>query len=108
MEIPSNTLIHYIRDKKGNPLGALVSLRNSSDTFCVGWSVCRKTDRFTKEMALNIAIGRASYEVSGLSFATPVGGISHEWLKERFRNTMPHQVLNDLPEFVERCKKYYK
>jgi hypothetical protein len=49
------TLIEYIKDKNGKRIGVVVGVAAN----CVGWSLCKKCDRFDREMALTIAVGRA-------------------------------------------------
>lgn len=89
--IPKHTIIHYLRNSKGDPRGVIVAVKLEDSRFGVGWSYCRKTDRFTKKMALDIAIGRA---MNGLLAVN--------------KDNTPHQVSRNLPAFVKRCKKYYK
>jgi len=89
MNIPAQSIIHYVREKNGIPRGVLVAVKMDSSYF-VGWSYCRKTDRFTKERAIDIAVGRA---MSGTALTT---------------DQMPHQLSRHLPIFIERCRKYYK
>lgn len=93
MKIPAHTLIHYVRDNNGDPRGVIVAVKTNNDVS-LGWSYCRKTDRFTKEMALQIAIGRAMQP--GLSFC-------------QYRScAKPHQIAREFDKFVARCNKYYK
>jgi hypothetical protein len=89
MNIPAQSLIHYVREKNGTPRGVLVAVKTEL-SYWVGWSYCRKTDRFTKERAIDIAIGRA---MAGTALLT---------------DQMPQQLSRDFPVFIERCKKYYK
>ena len=91
IEIPNYTLITYYRDKKNNPRGVLVAIPygNAGD-YVIGFSQCRKTDKFSKDMALKIAIGRAKDE----NIDT--------W------NHAPRNIRNMLPEFIKRCERYYK
>lgn len=89
MKIPQHTLIHYVRDNKGIPRGVMVAVKHE-DGVCIGWSYCRKTDRFTKDMGLQIAIGRASLGLSGGSAA------------------VPHKIAKQLDKFLSRANKYYK
>lgn len=98
MKIPEHTLIHYVRDNKGSPRGVLVAV-NVDNNIRISWSYCRKTDRFTKEMALHIAIGRAMIceVVRPEPACLPYGPIP-----------MPHQVARELEQFTTRCKRYYK
>jgi hypothetical protein len=97
MNIPAQSLVHYVREKNGTPRGVLVAVKTDSPKTSllgqgrfIGWSYCRKTDRFTKERAIDIAVGRA---MSGTAFDD---------------GQMPHQLSRHLPVFIERCRKYYK
>jgi len=90
MNIPAQSLVHYVREKNGTPRGVLVAVKLDESHISIGWSYCRKTDRFTKERAIDIAFGRA---MSGLALNS---------------DQMPQQLHRDLPLFLERCKKYYK
>ena len=83
-----NSVIQYVRNSKGKPLGVLVAVK-SEDEFRVGYSLCCSRDRFKKETGLHIAFGRADVWSS----------IPEE---------IPRDILRLLPDFVARCKKYYK
>lgn len=87
--IPEHTLIHYLRDKKNIPYGVLVAVKSSSG-YRLGYSQCRRSDRFSKEMALKIAIGRANED----SWPTP--------------DVLPQDVRKATGAFIERCNRYYK
>jgi len=90
--IPENTLISYSRDKKGNPRGLLVATKiGSNGNFNIGYAQCRKTDKFSKKMGLNIALGRAEFDTSVHSL-----------------DNMPHNLRKMLPSFIQRCERYYK
>lgn len=89
--IPKHTVIQYVRDKNGNPRGVLVAVKTSKGFSC-GYSLCNKKDRFSKNMALKIAIGRAELVMA-----------PHE-----IRNMVPHEIRKMVPTFTERCKRYYK
>jgi hypothetical protein len=90
--VPANTLISYSRDKKGNPHGVLVAIkRGDKGGFNIGYAQCRKGDKFSKNMGLKIAVGRASFDPAFNLF-----------------DNLPHSLRQMLPEFVKRCEKYYK
>jgi hypothetical protein len=90
--VPANTLISYSRDKKGNPHGVLVAIkRGDRGGFNIGYAQCRKGDKFSKNMGLKIAVGRASFDTTFHSL-----------------DNLPHSLRQMLPEFVKRCEKYYK
>lgn len=84
--IPKYTVIQYIRDKNNNPRGVLVAVKHENG-FRIGYSLCNKKDRFNKNMALKIALGRANAMSDG---------------------PIPHPVDRMLEEFTNRCKRYYK
>lgn len=99
--IPKHTVIQYVRDKKGVPYGVVVAVK-VEDSYRLGYSLCNKKDRFSKDMALKIALGRA--EMSGdsdFAFST-CGGFMGEATK------VPHPVRKMIPAFTDRCKKYYR
>jgi hypothetical protein len=91
VEIPQHSVIQYVRNKKNIPLGVLVAVK-TPEGFRIGYSLCNKKDRFNKNMALKIAIGRAGF---GLELGS---GESYP----------PHPVRKMIPAFYDRCKKYYK
>jgi hypothetical protein len=84
-----HTVVKYVRNKKGNPIGVLVAVKGDRG-FRIGYSLCRiGLDKFKKETGLKIAFGRA--DVWGL--------VPQE---------IPRDIAKNLPSFLERCKKYYK
>lgn len=85
-----HTVIQYVRNRKGIPVGVIVAMK-SDGGFGIGYSLCNRKDRFKKETALKIAFGRA--ESNGASL------MLHE---------LPRGIARVLPEFMERCKKYYR
>lgn len=99
--IPKHTVIQYIRNKKSVPCGVVVAIK-SDNGFRIGYSLCSKKDRFSKDMALKIALGRVEMsDDSDFVFATCSG-----FMGESTR--IPHSVRKMLPAFTDRCKKYYK
>jgi hypothetical protein len=91
VEIPPYTLITYLRDKSGDPVGVVVARKNEAhDNFTIGYSMCRKGDRFSKKMGLKIALGRCEY------------------YNEDYVSQMPHKLKQILPSFLKRCERYYK
>lgn len=90
--IPKHTLISYSRKKNGEPMGVLVAVpMNSHGGFNIGYSQCRKTDKFNKSLGLKIAIGRAEFDTDYRSL-----------------DNIPHNLRKMLPSFVQRCERYYK
>ena len=53
-------LLEYIRNRKGEKIGVVVALNKWS----VGYSLCKKGDRFDKQLGLEIAVGRAEYSTT--------------------------------------------
>lgn len=84
----SKEIIQYIR--RGNKLiDCFYAVKtNKDDTLVsIGFSLCRKTDVFDKDLGLTIAHNRALYQrLSG----------------------PPVSIKEDLLEFVNRCVRYYK
>lgn len=98
MVIPKHTVIQYVRNKKGVPRGVLVAVKNGNfvghQGFKIGYSLCNKKDRFSKKMALDIAIGRA---------------IGSDLMVQRVKaGGWPHEVSKMYDAFMDRCIKYYK
>ena len=98
VDIPKHTIIQYVRDRKNTPHGVIVALKAEDGSFRVGYSLCNKKDRFNKQMALKIAMGRADLSSC------------HTWrlYPESLAFVMPHPVKKMIPAFLDRCKKYYK
>jgi hypothetical protein len=91
IDLPAYSLVSYYRDKNNNPRGVLVAIPSGDNgDFKIGFAQCRKTDKFSKQMGLKIAIGRAEYENI------------NSW------NHAPHSIRKMLPAFVRRCERYYK
>lgn len=101
VEIPKHTVIQYVRDKKRVPYGVIVAVKNPADCsnsngFTIGYSLCNKKDRFSKKMALKIALGRANIVPKACDEDTLGVGLS------------AHTIIKMIPAFTDRCKKYYK
>lgn len=78
-----NELIQYVRDKDGNPIGAVVAVGKNQ----VGWSRKHKLDPWNRDKALMIARNRAV-----------VG----------FRTEIPHDVRPVFENVSDRSVRYYK
>lgn len=52
---PNKTLITYIKNRSGHHIGVVVAVGRNQ----VGWSLCNHKDKFSKERALAMALGRA-------------------------------------------------
>lgn len=83
-----HSVIQYVRNKKGIPLGIIVAVK-TDEGFSVGYSLCSRKDRFKKETGLKIAFGRAE---------------SWTFMPDE----TPKDILKAMPSFIERCKKYYR
>jgi hypothetical protein len=91
MNIPQYALVTYYRNKKGEPIGIIVSKkRGNNGDFTIGYSQCRKSDKFSRKMGLKIAFGRCE--------TGSFGGV----------DAMPRNLRKMLPNFVKRCERYYK
>ena len=90
--IPKHTVIQYVRNKKRIPCGVIVAVKREGG-FGVGFSLCNKKDKFSKKMALKVALGRSRFFGDG---RTEMGG------------EFPQTISRIIPAFLERCKKYYK
>lgn len=49
-------IFQYVRNRQNQRVGIVVACSKEQ----VGWSACKKGDRFNKERGMEIAIGRAS------------------------------------------------
>jgi hypothetical protein len=100
--VPKHTVIQYVRHKGGKnkrvPYGVIVAVKND-DGFNVAYSLCNKKDRFSKTMALKVALGRTK---------TRHSYFDHEAIACCWGGPAPRDVNKMLDAFVERCKKYYK
>jgi hypothetical protein len=88
--------------KGGRKVGCLVSLSDSDDytvnmslnsnsIFTIGWSLCKKCDKFSKELAERIAIRRAQNILQN----KPAGSI-------------PASIIDKYNNMLAMCSKYYK
>jgi len=113
--IPKNTVIQYVRHKGGKkknvPYGVVVAVKNADTGFNVGYSLCNKKDKFCKAMALRIALGRtmmaqlADLPEVARRFGVESPGIA---VGRTENHELPNEVRSMLPNFLSRCKKYYK
>jgi hypothetical protein len=58
-----DVLIKYVRDKSRKPIGMVVAVKQEKEPFTLGWSLCNKKDKWNRDIAKKIAIGRA-YNIS--------------------------------------------
>jgi hypothetical protein len=88
--IPKHTLISYSRNKCGDPIGVIVAVPvGDNGYYSIGYSQCRKTDKFSKKMGLDIALGRVM-------------------TKNYVIEDMPTSIRKIFPNFIKRCQKYYR
>lgn len=91
--LPQHTLIQYLRKPNGLPYGVLVAVRRDDGEVSVDFSLCNtKKDRFTKERALEIAIGRAMSSKND----------------DTCDRILPHSLYREMAKFNKRVSKYYK
>lgn len=97
--VPKQSVIKYLRDRKGNPRGVLVAVKLNEPKSPYGkpqvsvhYSYCNnKLDKFVKETALKIAFGRA-YKNNPYDDD----------------NIPPRQVVREVDSFNERVARYYR
>ncbi len=90
MKVPPQTIVKYIRKGNKTPYGVIVAVKRPDGEVSIDYALCKKGDRFTKAMALEIAIGRA---MKG---------------REDFSRTLPRSIAKEMSEFNERAAKYYR
>lgn len=87
--------VETLREEKGlfkriirgnRRVGSLVSVK-TDDGFTIGFSLCRKEDKFDKLRSFDIAYNRA---IIGTNV------------------DIPKSIRNEVYEFVNRCERYYK
>jgi hypothetical protein len=76
-------IVQFVRNRHGQPKGVLVARQNG-----IGWSAVNPRDTFNKELALEIARGRAD---KGSTIAT-----------------RPSHVEAALPNFRNRAARYFR
>lgn len=84
-------IFEYVRDRHNNRVGVILALKNKSDnTVTFGWSLCKKSDQFSRDVGIGIAINRA------LKFDR------HPLLR------IPHSMKQHFETFRKRAGKYFK
>jgi len=86
-----HTLIRYIRNKKGQPRGVVVALRDKNEV-CYGYSICNPIDPWNKHKGLKIAIARA---------------LAREYELPKAENTVK-QIMEGYVNISNRALKYFK
>lgn len=90
MSMERYTLVHYVRGVGGVPHGVLVAVRRPDGVVAVDYSLCNmKLDRFTKQRALEIAIGRAMGD----------RGVDR---------VLPRSLRGSIDSFNDRVMRYYR
>jgi len=90
--LPKNTIIQYLRRPNGIPYGVIVAVRRADGEVSVDYSLCNtKKDRFSKERALEIAVGRAMI-------------VKHK----DCQRTLPRSISKEMQKFNQRVAKYYR
>src|SRR5688500_18667289 len=105
---PKNSLVEYIRNKKGHACGVVVAYRDPVlNQPLIGWSLCdikgskdkkRKTVRFNKYIGLAKAIGED--RVYDLEYA--------EHLMTNDVKQVPYSVVKTYNHMLARAKAYFK
>ena len=85
----NQTIISYIRDRKGQLRGAMVASKTGEEEFNVGWSLCnRQEDTFNKKFGVELAYRRAH---SGFD-----------------RRKIPQSIWQNYVDMTWRGAKYFK
>jgi hypothetical protein len=89
----------YIRNKAGDPIGILIAMPATDPTegfkYHIGWSQTHKNDKFNKRIGLSVAVGRI----------TKAEAVGVEFLMDY---TIPHRIKRMLPQFRQRCNRFFK
>jgi hypothetical protein len=86
----SSKILEYIRNSSGQKIGILFAHRYGTNTPIVYWSLCRKGDEF------DLAEGLAQ------------GLIRQHSLNGKDYPPLPTAVKKKLPDFVDRCGRFFK
>lgn len=82
-------LIQHLRENDGTPVATLVGVRRSDGNVYIGYSKCNTNyDTFNKKIGVMIAKGRARPDLN--------------------TRPLPFIVEDRLPEFIDRCERYFK
>lgn len=88
----NETIIKYVKNKKGQPIGVVLATKTFDNQFSVGWSLCKinghNADKFDKKFGVQIAAARAKagYDLKKI----------------------PHTIFNHWAEMTHRGAKYFK
>jgi len=78
-------LVEYIKNSKGKRIGVVVATSPGT----IGWSLCKKCDRFNPNLGLRIAEGRANFGTN-------------------LPNNVPYTVYPYMLKMLDRAKRYFK
>ena len=95
----------YIRNKKKTPIGMVIAKKNSNGKVSVGWSLCRKTDKYDNETGY-VKASHNQYMLDGHSFTPatyPVKNSSKVSLV-----FVPHTAYKTVCNMIQRSIKYFK
>jgi len=85
-ELKRDTMIfEYVRNAKGKKIGVVVAL----SPYQIGYSLCKKCDKFDPELGMRIARGRADF---GTDCPAKI----------------PHTIMNSVVKMQDRAKRYFK
>jgi len=99
MQMYKNTLIEYVKTKKGLT-GCLIATK-SNDIIYIGWSKYASSieyNNFSKNKGLLIADQRMEKRKSLL----------HKEYKTREINQLPFDIQKNIEKFIKRCRLYFK
>jgi hypothetical protein len=82
----NKTLTTKIINKNGKRLGFMVATKNENNEVLLGFSLCRKKDKFNYDRGLHIATNRSFKGVT----------------------KFPHSLKSKVANFHGRCIKYFK
>ena len=84
-------LKYYTRDKNGNRNGCLIAI-SDGESFAIGYSKCRKGDKFDKNLGTKIALARAEKILSQQIDAIEI----------------PFSMSEDFDKMSERAVRFFK
>lgn len=61
----------YVRDKSRKPIGCVVAIQGKKNKVAIGTSKCNDVDIFDKDIATELAIGRAAQKLLGMDVTNP-------------------------------------
>ena len=96
-------LVKYIRDGK-RPIGCVVALSATQ----VGFSLCSPKDKFNKEIAVHLAVGRAVNPDMSPHFAVPNRLVTVETPVSTFRSPLYQVVEAEISNMEHRAQRYFK